>query len=518
MQLIDAFDRGAEASPSATCFVTRDASARWTYREIQDLSHRIASSLIASGIEPGDRVAVLSPNDPIAFACILGALRARATWVALNARSSVPDIVDLLDLVGCTHLFYNAGMEERADEIAQDVETLRGLVGIGGGRDCDPLLEEWMAPPGTTVARGPLEPEAIALMLGTGGTTGRAKAVELSHRAMQIMNLALTAHLPDPHPVQLMAAPMSHAAGVITFCVLMAGGVTVVHDHVDAAEIFDSIERHRVTRMFLPPTAIYSLLDHPDVRSRDFSSLRHFIYAAAPMSVEKLREAIDVFGPVMTQTYGQAEAPMICTFLSPEEHVEALADERLADRLASCGRPSVVADVGIMDDDGNLLAPGQVGEIVVRTNMRMSGYHRDLEQTTAADRGNGWHGTGDVGYKDTQRYVYIVDRKRDMIITGGFNVFPSEVEQVLWGHAAVRDCAVIGLPDDKWGEAVTAVVELRDGASVDEQELISMCKRRLGSVKAPKAVIFRDLPRSPVGKVLKRELRDQYWAGRARAV
>jgi acyl-CoA synthetase (AMP-forming)/AMP-acid ligase II len=519
MQTIESFDHGADAHPDRACFVLPDGSRSWSYREIQDLSHRIGAALRDDGFGEGSKVAVLSPNDPVAFTCILGALRINATWVALNARSTGQDIADLLETVDCDVLVYHPSLTGARDTAADQVATLRRFVCLGaGGRDGDPLLEDWMAPEGTRVGLVEDHPLAVAMMLGTGGTTGRPKAVQINHRAFAQMSLAFAAHLPEEHPVQLMAAPMSHAAGGIAFCVFAAGGTHVVHDGVDPKAIFESIERHRVTRLFLPPTAIYALLAHPDVRSHDFSSLRHFIYAAAPMSVEKLREAMHVFGPVMCQTFGQAEAPMICTVLTPADHVEALSSPETEGRLASCGRPSLVASVQIMDDDGVLLGPGEKGEIVVRGDLVMQEYYKDPDQTAAVRRPGGWHGTGDVGYRDADGFVYIVDRKRDMIISGGFNVFPSEVEQVIWGHPAVNDCAVIGLPDEKWGEAVTAVVELKDGQEADPDELTAMCRERLGPVKTPKAIIFRELPRSPVGKVLKRELRDEYWAGRARAV
>jgi acyl-CoA synthetase (AMP-forming)/AMP-acid ligase II len=237
------------------------------------------------------------------------------------------------------------------------------------------------------------------------------------------------------------------------------------------------------------------------------------------MAVDKLEEALDVFGPVMAQTFGQAEAPMICTVMTPAEHVAAAADPALRGRLASAGRSSLVAEVAIMDDDGNLLRPGEIGEIVVRGDLVMAGYHKDPEQSAAVSRPGGWHGTSDVGRIDEDGYVYIVDRKRDMIISGGFNVWPSEIEQVIHTIDGVRDCAVIGLPDEKWGEAVTAVIELREDAGEVEDDLVkALCRERLGPVKTPKQVIYRELPRSPNGKVLKRSLREEYWTGKERSV
>ena len=213
------------------------------------------------------------------------------------------------------------------------------------------------------------------------------------------------------------------------------------------------------------------------MRKYDYSSLEYFVYAAAPMSVDKLKEAIDVFGPVMAQCYGQAEAPMICTYLPPEAHTAALATNK-AHRLASCGQPCLLTPVEIMDDDENILPPDARGEIVVRGSLVMAGYYKNKEATDEVSTSNGWHRTGDIGLKDEDGFIYIVDRKKDMIISGGFNIYPSEIEQVVWGHEAVQDCAVIGVPDDKWGEAVKAIVELKPGQSAGARTRSSRCARK----------------------------------------
>lgn len=518
--LIDHFDRGVLLAPDAVCLQTADDTEILTYREVDALAHRIAAALAAAGVRAQDRVGVLSPNAPLAFCCILGALRLNATWVPLNTRAVTKDLVGMLTLTGCDALFYDPSLTELAEGVLAGLPSAPLVVATReGGRGGDPVLAGWMAPEGTTVPPTPEDPDSLALLFGTGGTTGRSKAVRMRHRMMETMNLAFAAHMPeDEPPVMAMAAPMTHAAGPICFPVFAQGGSVIVHDGVHPQRLLESIEHHRVSRLFLPPTAIYALLAHPGVRDFDFSSLRHFIYAAAPMAVDKLREAMDVFGPVMTQTFGQAEAPMIVTFMGPREHAEALADERTAGRLASAGRPSLAARVAILDPDGNLLGPGQEGEICVRGSLVMDGYHEDPEQTASTRRPGGWHGTSDVGRMDEDGYVYIIDRLRDMIITGGFNVWPSEIEQTIHTVPGVKDCAVIGLPDAKWGETVTAVVELRPGAEVEAAQVISTCREALGVVKAPKTVIFRELPRSPVGKVLKRALRDEYWEQAGRSV
>ncbi len=511
--LIDAFDRGAQLAPGAPCLQMQDGSLTLSYAETDALAHRIAGALERDGVGRQMRVAVLSPNAPLAFCCILGALRLNAIWVPLNTRAMAKDLVAMLSLTGCDALFYDPSLAALAEGVLAGLPAAPQIVvatrdGSPGG---DPVLDAWMAPVGTRVPEPANEPDSLALLFGTGGTTGRSKAVRMRHRMMETMNLAFAAHMPEPEPPRmLMAAPMTHAAGPICFPVFAQGGTVVVHDGVVPETILASIERDRITRLFLPPTAIYALLAHPGVRGRDYSSLRHFIYAAAPMAVERLREAIDVFGPVMTQTFGQAEAPMIATVMTPREHLEAVEDPAKAGRLASAGRPSLVAKVAILDADGNVLGPGEEGEICIRGDLVMDGYHEDPEQSATTRRPGGWHGTSDVGRIDADGFVHIIDRLRDMIITGGFNVWPSEIEQTIHGVPGVKDCAVIGVPDDKWGEAVTAVVELRDGAEVDADAVIAACRERLGVVKTPKTVLFRELPRSPVGKVLKRTLRDEY--------
>ena len=381
-----------------------------------------------------------------------------------------------------------------------------------------PSFEVWLADQDPLAPDLPEAPDDVAFLASSGGTTGRPKGVQITNRNIEAMNSIFWACMPvKPRPVHLMVAPMTHAAGVCSFPLLAYGGTNIFMGTADPGAILAAIEKHRVTHIYMPPTLIYMLLAHPDVRKYDYSSLQHLVYASAPMSVDKLVEAIEVFGPVLTQTYGQAEACMICTFFSPEDHVAALETNN-RHRLASCGKVSPLVRLEAMDDQGHILPRGERGEIVVRGALVMKGYYNNLEATAEASA-FGWHHTGDIGVIDKDGFVYIVDRKKDMIISGGFNVFPSEVEQVLWGHPAVQDCAVIGVPDEKWGESVKAVVELKPGATASAEELISLAKEKLGGVKAPKSVDFiAALPRSPVGKVLKKTLREPYWAGHERKI
>ena len=273
----------------------------------------------------------------------------------------------------------------------------------------------------------------------------------------------------------------------------------------DVGRFLELIERHRVTHTFLPPTLIYMVLSHAALDSTDLSSLQCFWYGAAPMSTARLAEALDRIGP-MAQLFGQTEAPMMISTLSPAEHREPDGTISSA-RLASACCPSPLVTVAILDDEGREVPRGERGEICVRGSLVMAGDYRNPEATAEASA-HGWHHTGDIGFLDGDGYLFIVDRAKDMVISGGFNVYSAEVEQALMVHEAVRDCAVVGLPDDKWGERVVAVVQPQDGTEVDPADLIAFVKQRIGSVKAPKQIeVWADLPRSSVGKVLKKEIR-----------
>ena len=516
MRAIDFFDRGVFLDPDRLCL--KDATVARTYREVHARSCRIANAMRRDGVKPQDKAAVYSPNAAVAFECVLGILRAGAVWVPINARNVVSENAYILDYCDVETLFYYSGFEGNVDEIRTQCPKLRNFVCIDKPGRNGPHLEAWLGSVDATDPDIPAKPDDVCAIFSTGGTTGRPKGGMWSHLTYETM--VATWHYCMPakkKPVHLVVAPMTHGAGVIALILMATAGTHVILPQFEAEEVLKAIERERITQLFLPPTAIYMLLAHPDIKKYDYSSLEYFIYLAAPMSVEKLKECLRIFGPVMTQSFGQVEAPAICTFFGADEHVTAMVTGN-EKRLASCGRPTLLTPVAIMDDNGKLLPPGQPGEIVVRGNLVMKGYYKNPQATAEAST-FGWHHTGDIGRMDEDGFVYIIDRKKDMIISGGFNIFASEVEQVIWSHPSVEDCAVIGVPDEKWGEAVKAVIQLKPGKSASEEEIIALCKERIGSMKAPKSVEFWDtLPRSPVGKVLKRSIREKYWQGRSRAV
>ena len=516
MRMFDQFIRAAKMWPDRACFIAGDAT--YSYADVYAQCRRVGAALRALPIEENARVAVYSPNDPMGFICILGTLCGNFTWVPLNAKNAADENAYIMDNTGCEVLFYHSSFGEQVAHIRANVPGLKHLVCIDRHDGDDRSLTEFMQSTSAELPEYLDDPDRRVCILSSGGTTGRPKGGVWNNRLWEAEIATFWSCAPfEGHAIHLVAAPMTHAAGVTAFCLFPRGATQVIIDKADPLLVMETIQRHKVTHLFLPPTVIYMMLAHPKVGDFDYSSLKYLLYAAAPMSPDKLTEAMKVFGPVMAQSYGQVEAPMFCTFMTPAEHHEALTQGKER-RLWSAGRPTLLTQVEIMDDDGNLLPPNERGEVVVRGNLVMVGYYNNKEATDAVST-FGWHHTGDIGYKDEDSYVYIVDRKKDMIISGGFNVYSTEVEQAVLSHPAVQECVVIGVPDDKWGEAVKAVIEVKAGHKVTPEEIVALCKERLGSVKAPKTVeIWEALPRSAVGKVLKRTIRDKYWAGRQRAI
>lgn len=516
MRLIDFFDKGVARAPERICL--QDAVVSRTYSEVQVRSYKFANALAAEGFAPGQKAGLYSPNCVAGLETIIGLFRSGVGWVPVNAKNGVEENGYILNCNDVEILFYHSEIEPVLPMLRDLCPKIIRFICLDRPSGGNPWLDDWIKNAPEEDPDLPLQPDSLVCVISSGGTTGVPKGIVHTQLSWETMIATFYAHIEvGPDPVNLLVSPMTHGAGYFTIVLLAAGARNVILPGFDATAVLDAIENEGVTHLFLPPTAIYVLLSQPNLAERRFSSLRGFFYAAAPMAVDKLQECLDTFGPVMIQHYGQSEALMYCTILTAEDH-KVIGDPQREKRLASCGRVTLLASLAIMDDDGRILPAGERGEVVVRSNSVMQGYYKNPEATAEASQ-FGWHHTGDIGIIDTDGFVYIVDRKKDMIISGGFNVYPGEIEQVLWAHPAIQDCAVVGVPDKKWGEAVKAVIELKPGAHVSEDEIIALCKARLGSVKAPKSVeIWESLPRSPVGKVSKKDIRAVFWRNQTRKI
>lgn len=513
MRLFDFFDKQADAQPDAPAVIYDGGLS--TYRDIQDQSRRIAHALMTTELDCGAKIASWIPNHPAFFAVQLGIHRTPFVWLPLNPRATAAECAANMQAFGAEWMFIDAQFGQYVDIIREAVPTLRGIVALNGDiAGCITLDTFCGSAPATSVDID-IKPTDLVTLITTGGSTGRPKGVMRTSMnwSTLIVNYRLKLFYDAP-PVNLVATPLSHVAGEVAQAVFAEGGVNVILNKPDPTLILEAIERYRITSLFVPPTLLYMMLSRHVPGKYDYSSLRHLMYGAAPISVDKLREAWSVFGPVMTQLYGLMEATSTVSIMSPKEHAAALD----LPRFGSVGRGSPLVMIDVFDEAGQPVAAGGKGEVVCRGSNLCKGYEGNLEATQTAFK-DGWFRTGDIGFRDAEGYLHLVDRSKDLIISGGFNVYPGEVEQVLWTHPAVQDCAVIGVPHERWGEAVTAVVELKPGASVLEDELVALCKDQLGSIKAPKSVeIWTTLPRSIVGKVLKKDIRERYWKDTNRSI
>jgi acyl-CoA synthetase (AMP-forming)/AMP-acid ligase II len=526
MRAIDYFDKQAETLPDRIAII--DGGTQYSYAEVRIASQRIARAMWAGGLRGEQAVAIYSINDARVLLCMLGLMRAGGVWVPVNYRNALDANVEYLNYVKTSWLFYHSSYRDRMPELQARVPTLQRLICIDAEDGENPSLEQFMqrakdsadsasAEIAWADARG--NPDRLVGLVPTGGTTGPAKGVRVTSLSWGTMTEMASHYWRSEgcEPVCLSVAPLSHAAGVVAFTMFTLGATNVIMPGFAALEVLRNIQQYRVTHLFLPPTAFYGLLAHPDVRNFDYSSLRVFLLAASPVSPDKLKQGVEIFGPCMCQSYGQTEAPMLLTFLD-QKTVAAAATGNHPERLGSCGKPTFAVRLAIMDDGGQLLSPGQPGEIVARGSLVSPGYY-EMPEATAEIRAHGWHHTGDIGYRDEDGYFYIVDRKKDMIISGGFNVYSAEVEAAIMALPQIHECAVIAVPHAKWGEAVKALVVLRAGHSMTEQEILDHCKTKLGGVKSPKSVEFvPEIAKTPAGKIDRKQLRKPYWAKTDRAV
>lgn len=499
--------RSARYFPERTAFVMDDRPI--SFRDLNARVNRLANALVSLGLAKGDRVALLFQNSLAYLEAHLAVYKAGLVWVRLNSRLTPAELKGMMDDSGAKALLHGPGFLETAEMITSG-GVIRIQEGKGPGLDYDTFLENGSErEPDVDVS-----PDDLSDLWYTSGTTGAPKGIMLTHRNILTCNQFLLSDVYDiaPGDAFLTAGALSHAGSVRILPFITRGATCYIHSRFDPDRILADVEKHKITDLAVVPTMLIALMDHPGRPRRNHGSLKRITYAGSPMPVERIKEALEIFGPVLDQSYGQAESIITITHLSREEH-RTDGDPAREKRLASTGREYPGVQIRIVDDHGRVLGANEVGEVATRSDLVMRGYWNQPEKTKEVLR-DGWLHTGDVGYLDNEGYLYLVDRKNDKIITGGLNVYPREIEEVLSAHPAVAQATVFGVADPYWGEAITAAIVVRNGASLSEDELAAFCKERLAGYKRPKKVHFlEDLPKNLYGKVLRRDLKVLFGEG-----
>jgi len=509
--------RWANEAPNAPALTYQGHTDSWD--DVYVRSCKTSRALEAAGVGRQDRVAVLDKNTPAHFDVLFGASLLNAVYVAVNWRLAPPEMAHILNDAEAKVLVVGAEFLPQLAAFEDQLRSVTRIVIAGGGHDKHPSLADWQHPFESTDPGAQHRPEDVAVQLYTSGTTGLPKGAMLTNLNMGVSMSTLGAELgANETSVNLVAMPLFHIGGSgWALAGMTVGAHTVLLPQVDPDEILSLIPRYQVTHTFVVPAVLMFLLNAPAVGQTDFSSLTSILYGAAPISDDVLRRCLEVMGCAFTQVYGLTETTGAITILRADQHD---ADGIHRHRLRSCGVPYSYIELRIVNaEDGSNVATGEVGEIWTRSAQNMLGYWNKPEETARTITPDGWLRTGDAGFVDGDGFVYLHDRIKDMIVSGGENIYPAEVENVLMSHPAVADVAVIGVPSERWGETVKAVVVFAPGTTASASELIEHCRLSLAHFKCPTSVDAIDvLPRNPSGKILKRELREPFWVGHERRV
>ncbi|MGQ0280370.1 fatty acid--CoA ligase [Sphingopyxis sp. Q841] len=509
--------RHAQANPDrlALRFEESDLSYAALEREVA----RTAAALEADGVAMGDRIAYYGKNSAAYFLLLYGAARLGAVMVPIGWRLASAEVEYIVNDTEARLLFVESETAAIGKYVSERAKALRRVISVGGAED--PRAFETFLAGALTPSGSPVEdPDTVFLQLYTSGTTGKPKGVMLTARNIFAMRMRCKAARIDwdiwgEDEVALIAMPVGHIGGSgYGLMALFHGATGLIVREFTPEIVLETIRNERVSKFFIVPTALQILVRHPEARSTDYSRVRHILYGASPMPLPLLQEAIDVIGAGLVQQYGMTETSGTIVALGAEDH-----DVRGNERMKSAGKPLPGVEIRILGDEGEVLGANEVGEIATRSDANMAGYWKLPEATGSTVDADGWLRTGDAGYLDPDGYLYICDRVKDMVLTGGENVYPAEVEAVLYAHPQVAEAAVIGVPDEKWGEAVKAIIVAKPDAIIAPEDLIAFTRERLAGFKAPKSIDIVDtLPRNASGKILKKELREPYWAGRNRQV
>jgi long-chain acyl-CoA synthetase len=518
MNIVEGLKKSVRQNPEKIASIC--GSTRFTFREVDERVNRLSSELARLGVSRGDRVAILSLNCHRFYEFYYGVPQVGAVVVPINFRLPPHEVKYIVDHSGSRIVAVDQALLPVIQTIRASLDSVEHFILMGDGY-CEGYIsyEELLARSTSEFDAPEVSDEELLGLFYTSGTTGEPKGVMLSHRNM-LANIANSEGVYNylPTDIYLHAAPMFHLAdGAAVFTHTANGATQAFIPRFDPKQVLETISRERVSLIVLVPTMINFLLHQPDIDSYDLSSLRHLTYGASPIAPDLLRRAMKVFNCSFGQGYGLTEASPLLTVLTAEDHLRT--DARGERRLASCGKPVPGVDVRVVKEDGSDAKSGEVGEIIARGPNIMLGYWKRPEDTENVLRDN-WLHTGDLATVDEDGYIYLVDRKKDMIVTGGENVFSTEVEAVLYAHPAVKEAAVIPVPDEDWGEAVHACVVLRDNKQATGEDLLEFCRDRLANYKVPRSIEFIDgeLPKGGTGKILKKQLRERYWKDKARRI
>lgn len=507
----DALRRSATVYPDKIAIIDKlgkytPVDTKYTYRELYGLINRLANGLLSLGLKAGERVAVCTDTRVQSVISDLAIFKAGLVLVPLNVAYVGRELVYLLNDSGARAVIVDADRSMRLEEIKSQIGEVKNFIGIGEGHDWHYDFQRLIEDNPSTEPEVEVKDEDLASILYTSGTTGLPKGAVLTHRNWCTAAYLWNAELRFlPHWKMLNVTPVYSSGGIGMSVFPIFRGATVVLSDFEPKKVFEIIEQEKIDYVVFAPTMTVRMVKHPDIGKHDFSSLKRVITSAAPISAELLKEASKFFGDVFVMPYGTTETLLISLILQPEE---VALKGPLSKRLTSVGKASLGYEVKVVDDQGNEVNPGGIGEIIVRGDAVAKGYWNKPETTDFRD---GWWYSGDLAKVDEDSYLHIVDRKKDMIISGGTNIYPREIEDVLYAHPAIMYAAVIGVPDEEWGESVKAVVVLKEGAKVTEREIIEFCKQNLASYKKPKSVdIVESIPIKDGYKVQKRELRDMY--------
>jgi acyl-CoA synthetase (AMP-forming)/AMP-acid ligase II len=487
-----------------------------TYAQLDEASNRVANALIAMGVKPDDRVAVYGANSDRYMEVFFGCVKARATLVGINARLAAPEVAYVLDDSQAKVFIVGSHFYEAAETSLTHAAVMPTTIALNDGHPAWVGYTDWKAAGSVVDPNLDVQDDDDVVQLYTSGTTGLPKGVQITDvNYMRFFDFGIGAKWAkySAGDAVLIAMPMFHVAGINSAILALAQGAkAVILENVDPVEILRLIPGEKIKHAFFVPAVINILLQVNAKIPTDFTALERVFYGASPIAEDLLIQAQTTFGCSFTQLYGMTESLGAGTYLSPEDHDPARG------KLRSCGKAWPGFEVECRRDDGSSCEVGEVGEIAMRSTTIMKGYYNRPDATVEAVR-DGWLYTGDAGFFDDEGFLFIHDRVKDMIVTGGENVYPAEVENAVFGHPAVADVAVVGVPDEKWGEAVKAIVVLKADATADAADIIAWTKARIAGYKVPKSVDFiGELPRNPSGKILRRELREPYWAGHTRRV